>query len=85
MKAAILTEFTKEFNAYNTQLDEIIYSENNNTKEFTFSLIAKRDRDITSLLKHLTKIKSDTYDFRLDEISYDPQEMVYIGKLKAQL
>jgi hypothetical protein len=85
MKAAILTEFTKEFNTYNTQLDEILYSEHNNTKEFTFSLVAKSDRDITSLLKHLTKIKSDKFNFRLDEISYDNEEMVYIGKLKAQL
>jgi len=85
MKATILTQFTEDFNKYNTQLDEIIYTEHNSTKEFTFSHIAKKDRDITSLLKHLTKVKSKQYDFSLDEISYDTEAMVYIGKLKVQL
>ncbi len=85
MKATLLTQFTNDFNKFNTKLDEVIYTENNDTKEFTFSLIAKKDRDITSLVKHLTKVKSEQYDFRLDEIIYDSQEMVYIGKLKAQL
>ncbi|MEA2110578.1 MAG: hypothetical protein U9P71_00875 [Campylobacterota bacterium] len=85
MKAIILTEFTKEFNKYNTQLSEITYSENNTSKAFTFSLVAKKDRDITSLLKHLTKIKSKDFDFTLNKISYDSEKMVYTGKLKAQL
>ncbi len=85
MKAMLVTQFTESFNKYNTQIDSIVYAENNNTKEFTFSLIAKKDRDINSLVKHLTKVQSKEYDFRLDEILFDAEAMVYIGKLKAQL
>ncbi|MDD3597251.1 MAG: hypothetical protein PHE23_12585, partial [Sulfuricurvum sp.] len=83
MKAKIMSDFTRSFNQYRVQLKTISYSEENNSKMFTFGLISPTTQDITALLKHLTDIKRDQYDFNLELISYNEDEKSYLSELKA--
>lgn len=84
MKSKIMADFTRSFNQYHVQLKSITYGEDlNNTKTFTFGLTSSNTQDITALLKHLTDIKRDKYDFNLELISYDEEEKSYLSELKA--
>jgi hypothetical protein len=86
MKAKRLAFFTRDFNSYNTKIDKIHYSESkNNIKEFTFTLIAKKDKQLTDLLKYLTANRSKTYSFKMDHISYIEDKTLYTTELKAIL
>jgi len=86
MKAKHLAYFTKDFNRYETSIKEINYSESNETgKEFSFTVIAKKDKQLTDLLKYLTANKSKSYTFRMDQISYLDEEKLYSTQLKAAL
>jgi len=84
MKAKIMGDFTRSFNQYRVQLKTIGYSEDiNNTKTFTFGLTSSTTQDITALLKHLTDVKRDQYNFNLELISYDEDQKSYLSELKA--
>lgn len=84
MKAKIMADFTRSFNQYRVQLKTIAYSEDlNNTKTFTFGLTSSKTQDITALLKHLTDLKRDRYDFNLEMIAYDTNSSSYLSELKA--
>ncbi|MDD2950365.1 MAG: hypothetical protein PHU29_06205 [Sulfuricurvum sp.] len=83
MKSKIMSDFTRSFNQYRVQLKNVSYEENNNSKTFTFGLTSSNTQDITALLKHLTDIKRDKYDFNLELISYNEEEKSYLSELKA--
>ncbi|MDO9056300.1 MAG: hypothetical protein Q7U69_07085 [Sulfuricurvum sp.] len=84
MKAKIMADFTRSFNQYRVQLKTIAYAEDlNDTKTFTFGLTSSSTQDITALLKHLTDIKRDQYDFNLELISYNEEQKSYLSELKA--
>ncbi|MDD4883523.1 hypothetical protein [Sulfuricurvum sp.] len=84
MKAKIMADFTRNFNQYRVQLKTISYTEEvNATKTFTFGLVSSSTQDITALLKHLTDIKRDQYDFNLELISYNEDQKSYLSELKA--
>ena len=84
MKAKIMADFTRSFNQYRVQLKTIAYNEDvNNTKTFTFGLTSSKTQDITALLKHLTDLKRDRYDFNLEMIAYDTNSSSYLSELKA--
>lgn len=85
MKAKIMADFTRSFNQYRVQLKTISYAEdmNDTRKTFTFGLTSSSTQDITALLKHLTDIKRDQYDFNLELISYDDEQKSYLSELKA--
>jgi hypothetical protein len=84
MKSKIMADFTRSFNQYRIQLKTISYNEDiNNTKTFTFGLTSSNTQDITALLKHLTDVKRDKYDFNLELISYNEEEKSYLSELKA--
>lgn len=85
MKAKILTDFAANFNRYKVRLTEASYTEKKDEKAFTFALNAKRDKQITALLEHLTKTKTKQYQFLLKKISYDPEKFRYHGEMKAVL
>ena len=79
-----MADFTRSFNQYRVQLKTIAYSEDlNNTKTFTFGLTSSKTQDITALLKHLTDLKRDRYDFNLEMIAYDTNSSSYLSELKA--
>jgi hypothetical protein len=52
---------------------------------FIFGLTSSKTQDITALLKHLTDIKRDQYNFSLEMISYNDDEKSYRSELKAVL
>lgn len=85
MKAKIMADFTQSFAQYRVQLKTIAYNEENNStkKTFTFGLTSSSTQDITALLKHLTDIKRNAYDFNLELISYDETDKAYLSELKA--
>lgn len=84
MKAKIMADFTHSFNQYRVQLKSIAYNEvNESTKTFTFGLTSSTTQNITALLKHLTDVKKEKYDFNLEMISYNEEEKSYLGELKA--
>ncbi len=87
MKAKIMADFTRSFNQYRVQLKNIAYSEDQNgtQKMFRFGLTSSSTQNITALLKHLTDVKRDKYDFNLELISYNEEEKSYLGELKAVL
>lgn len=87
MKAKIAADFTRSFNQYRVKLQSMGYSEENNStvKAFTFMLTAPKTQNITALLKHLTDVKRDQYDFDLQLISYDGNTSSYLSELKAVL
>lgn len=84
MKAKLMADLTRSFNQYRVQLKSADYSEDaNNTKTFTFGLTSSKTENITALLKHLTDMKRDQYNFSLQLISYDEEEKSYLSELKA--
>lgn len=85
MKAKIMADFTRSFNQYRVQLKTVAYAEdmNDTQKTFTFGLTSSSTQDITALLKHLTDVKRDQYDFNLELISYNEEENSYLSELKA--
>lgn len=85
MKAKIMADFTRSFNQYRVQLKNINYSEDNTSKIFSFGLTSAKTQDITALLKHLTESKRNSYEFKLELISYNEEEKSYFSELKAVL
>ena len=83
MKAKLLTLFTKDLNKFGVNLQSIAYTQSNNSKEFTFSLNASKDKKITQLIEYLTKIHDKKFKFSLHEIAYNEVENSYIGELKV--
>ncbi len=85
MKAKILADFTRSFNQYRVQMKNLAYNEESNgtIKTFTFGLTSPSTQNITALVKHLTALKRDKYDFNIEMISYNEDEKSYLGELKA--
>ena len=85
MKAKILTLFTKDLNKFDVNLQNISYTQQQNSKEFMLSLNASKDKKITQLIEYLTKIHDKKFKFSLEEISYDVDEKRYISELKVSI
>jgi len=85
MKAKILTLFTKDLNKYGVSLEDISYKQVNSLKEFTLSLNAPRDKQITQLIEYLTKVHNKKYKFSLEEILYDEDTQRYMSALKVAI
>lgn len=85
MKAKILADFTRSFNQYRVQLKNLSYNEdvNSSVKTFTFGLTSSSTQNITALVKHLTAVKRDKYNFNIELISYNEEDKSYLGELKA--
>lgn len=84
MKAKIMADFTRSFNQYRVQLQTVSYAEDiNDTKTFTFGLTSSSTQDITALLKYLTDIQRNQYDFHLELISYNEDQKAFLSELKA--
>ena len=85
MKAKLLALFAKELNKDDVQIDSVTYEEKDNTKTLILNLVSSKDRKITQLIEHLTKIYATKYDFDVEEILYDDKFEVYTSKLKVTL
>jgi len=86
MKAKLITTFTQDLNKFQVKIDSLTYQENEKTgKIFTLNLVSPKDREITKLVKYLTKTHADKYDFNLEQIQYDPKLQTYLSQLKVKL
>ncbi|MDK9694740.1 MAG: hypothetical protein OEL19_10950 [Sulfurimonas sp.] len=91
MKADLLQILTKDFNAYEVNLESAFYAEtqksekNEASKEFRFGLVSSNDKRMTDLIKHLTKTYGGKFHFSINEISYNNDEKLYFGELKVSL
>jgi len=81
MKAKLLALISKDFYRFGVRLEAVVYQ----NKSFTFSLVAKKDKNITKLIEHLTKIYDNKFRFSLQEISYDKKLKKYFSKLKVEI
>ncbi len=83
MKAAALSELTKDLNSYRVKVDSILYEEENDQKVFTLHLVSSKSIKITKLLSHITKKYEERYHFDLDDIFFDPKHKLYFSTLKV--
>jgi len=85
MKAKDLVYLTKKLNQFHVQLEEIGYKQKNNQHYFILTLISNHNKNITELVKYLTKVDTGIYAFSLKDISYNAKKETYVSKLKAVL
>ena len=91
MKADLLQILTKDFNAYEVNLETAFYSEveksekSEASKDFKFGLVSSSDKKMTDLIKYLTKTYGGKFHFSINEISFNSEEKLYFGELKVSL
>jgi len=85
MKAKLLALLTRDLNRYSIHLGTVTYNQNENQKKFILSLVAVKDKKITQLIEHLTKIYDGKFKFSLVEISYDAEKKKYFSELKVEI
>ncbi|MDF1878690.1 hypothetical protein JHD46_03445 [Sulfurimonas sp. SAG-AH-194-C20] len=85
MKAQLLSLLTKDLNKFSVKMESLSYAENNKTKIFQFDLVSSKDRKITRLVQHLTRIYENKFRFELESIDYDQESKVYFSQLKVNL
>lgn len=83
MKAKLLTMFTKDLNKYDVKIEEVSYADKE--KMLTLSLVATKDRKITRLVEHLTKVYEGKYKFSLEKITFDIKSNKYFSQLKVSI
>lgn len=85
MKAKHIALLTKDLNKFGVQVEALSYSEKENLKEFSFSLVSSKDKKTTQLVEHLTKIHDGEFKFSLEEIAYDKETRKYFSELKVKI
>lgn len=83
MKAKLLSILTENINKFDVKLSSLFYDENDNIKKFNLNLVSKKDKQITSLIKYLTKEHVGIFDFSIEKIYYDEINKKYISELKV--
>jgi hypothetical protein len=81
MKAAKIVEFANEMRPYRVKIVALENVDNN----FTFSLVAKSDKQITEYIRHLTDKYADTMHADIEKIVKDGNKSLYYGDLKVVL
>jgi hypothetical protein len=88
MKAGLLDIFTKDLHKYKVKVEAVAYAETGKTdviKQLKFSLVSSKDKEITDLIKYLTKTYEGKFHFSLNEISYELKSKLYFGELRVDL
>ena len=85
MKAEIVASLTRDLNRYDVGVSDINYQQDNQDKHFTFSLMAKKDKQITNLVEFLTKNKTSKFSYNIEKIAFDEKSNYYRGDLKVVL
>lgn len=85
MKAKLLATLTYDLNKYGVKMESLNYEETNTTKKFDLNLVSSKDRKITKLVQHLTKVHENRFKFELEEILYDDESKVYFSQLKVNI
>jgi len=85
MKAKLLALFTKDLNTFDVKIESLKYSEKDAHKIFSLNLVTSKDRKVTQLVEHLTKIYENKFKFELEDISYDDEAKKYFSELKVKI
>jgi len=87
MKAKLLTLFTKDLNKYGVKVSSVRYEEANEKadKILYLELVASKDRKITKLVEHLTKVYEGKFNFELEKIQFNSERRLYFSELKVRL
>lgn len=85
MKGEIMAALTHDLNRYKVGVSDINYAQDEKEKAFVFSLMAKKDKQITDLLEFLTKNRTKRFSYNLELISFDAESNFYRGDLKVVL
>ncbi len=84
MKVKLLVEIFQKINKYKTKIYDIqIGTEKNGLMFMTFSVFSRRDKNITELIKSLTKMKK--YSVKTKEIRRDTKKQIYLSNIKVVL
>jgi len=83
MKAKLLALLVKDLNKFNVKIQSVSYAQNEISKVFTLSLVAKRDEQITKLIEHMTDIHDGVFLISIDKIVYDKSKRRYFSELKV--
>ncbi len=81
MKASKIKAFSDEMKAYDVRVTRVQNDDNN----FTLSLVAASDKQITEYIKHVTNKFGDSVDADIDKIYKSPKNAIYFGDLKVRL
>jgi hypothetical protein len=85
MKAKLIHTLTQSLNKFNVRLQTLAYDEQQNHKVFTLGLVASKDKQITQLIEHFTKVHDKEFKFSIEEILYQNESKKYFGELKVEL
>lgn len=86
MKAQLIALFSKEMAKYNVKATKTSYAEKTkDEKVLSINLVSRKDRQITELVEHLTKIYEGKYTFELEKIMLDDSSKMYLSELKVKL
>jgi len=85
MKGEIMASLTHDLNRFKVGVSNIRYQQDENEKLFTFSVMAKKDKQITDLVEFLTKDRTKRFHFNIEKIAFDDNSSYYRGDLKVVL
>ncbi len=85
MKAKIIALLANDISSYNVYLEALSYKEFVNERNFNLYLIAKSDKEITNLVKYLTKKYHGEFLFSLKKIYLEKESGKYFTELKTQI
>lgn len=85
MKAKLISAITQDLNNHHVNINQILYNQDKDTKNFIFTLASKQDKKITKLLEYLTKKYDRKFKFFLENIKYDKEEKLYYSELKVKV
>lgn len=85
MKAKLLATLHRELSKFGVRTTRSTYSQTGDEKILTLYLASRKDRQITKLIEHLTKVYEGKYTFELEEIEYDTDKKMYLSEMRVKL
>jgi len=83
MKIAILVDIFKKINKYHSKIYNVDISTDKNDMTMVFSVFSRRDKNITELIKALTKMQK--FGISTKEIRKDIKKKIYLSDIKVVL
>ncbi len=83
MKIMILVDIFKKINKYHSKLYKMDIVTDNNRTIMVFSVFSRKDKNITELIKALTKMKK--FEISTKEIKNDNKKKMYLSDIKVVL
>jgi len=85
MKAKILSVLVEDLGKFNVNLESLSYAEDEKNKYFIFNLVSLNNKNITNLIKYITKKYNGKYDFSTQNIVYKDNYGKYFSDLKVTI